>query len=131
MAEFNDFMSEREQAALAYCQGDASRVNGLSTNHAPASFFGPDGSAIRGAKAIKDAYQQGAKSFGPGGKSKLDIIQSASGGDIAYWSGLQHAEVEIDGKSKPMTLRITELFRKENGDWKLVHRHADMLKSGE
>jgi ketosteroid isomerase-like protein len=24
-----------------------------------------------------------------------------------------------------MTLRVTELYRRQDGDWKLVHRHAD------
>jgi ketosteroid isomerase-like protein len=35
----------------------------------------------------------------------------------------------MDGKSTPMTLRITELYRNEDGHWKLVHRQADMLKA--
>ena len=126
--DFTTFMQKREQAALAYCQGEASPINALATGSDPASFFGPDGHVLQGPDAIKAAYAKGAALFGPEGTSRMEILQCEAEADIGYWCGLQHAEVQMDGKPVSMTLRITELFRREDDEWKLVHRHADMLK---
>jgi ketosteroid isomerase-like protein len=27
----------------------------------------------------------------------------------------------------PVSVRVTSVFRRENGDWKLLHRHADPI----
>ncbi|WP_443747954.1 YybH family protein [Asticcacaulis solisilvae] len=129
MSDFESFMATRIDAASAYMRGDGDPVSNLSTAQEPATFFGPDGKVARGATTIAESYRKGAKSFGPHGESRLEILQQASDDKIAYWAGLQHAVVETDGKSTPMTLRITELFRKEDDEWKLVHRQADMMKA--
>jgi hypothetical protein len=48
-----------------------------------------------------------------------------------HWVGFQRASVHLKGRAGevPFNLRVTELFRREGGEWKLVHRHADELKS--
>jgi ketosteroid isomerase-like protein len=56
------------------------------------------------------------------------VLQSRASGDLAFWTGYQHARVHLaakPGETLPMTLRVTEVFRHEDGGWKLVHRHAD------
>jgi ketosteroid isomerase-like protein len=30
----------------------------------------------------------------------------------------------------PVSLRVTSIFRNEDGRWRLVHRHADPITSG-
>ena len=128
MTDFTTFMTARQAAAGDYVRGRAAAVDALTSDRAPVTFFGPDGKSVSGADAVTKAFDSGARHFDPGGDSRLEILQSADGGDIGYWCGLQHAHVEMDGKTVPMTLRITELFRREDGEWKLVHRHADMMK---
>ena len=128
---FEQFMKQREAAASAYVSGDAAPVGRLVTKVAPASFFGPMGGYIEGAEQVWSTHRNGAEQFHPGGESKLEILQMGASEGIAYWVGLQHATVHIGKSPKPtpMTLRVTEVFRREDGAWKLVHRHADMLAS--
>jgi len=87
------------------------------------------GGRTEGAKKVVADYRKGAKAFQAGGKSRLEILQMNASGGLAFWTGLQHAKARMKGKDKPvpMDLRITEIFRREEGSWKLVHRHADML----
>jgi len=129
MDDFSLFLAARQAAADDYVHGRAQAVDALTADRPPVTFFGPDGKVVKGAEAVVSAFDAGAARFGPGGDSQLEILQSAEGGDIGYWCGLQHAKVEMDGKTVPMTLRVTELFRREDGAWKLVHRHADTMKT--
>lgn len=123
---FDALMKEREQAASAYVRGDASPLDKLVARDGEASFFPPMGGTVSGADAVKAQYDEGARSFGASGKSHLKVIQSDASGALAFWTGVQEADVEFAGKAQSMKLRITEVFRRQDSDWKLVHRHADM-----
>jgi ketosteroid isomerase-like protein len=127
---FSQFMQHRSEAAAAYVRGDAGPVNALTTARSPATFFGPDGGSIHDPDNVTAAFREGASHFQPDGTSRLEILQSGASDDIGFWTGFQHATVRMtpDGQSQQMKLRITEIFRLEDGAWKLVHRHADMAK---
>lgn len=68
--------------------------------------------------------------FKAGSTGHFEVLQSGASGDVGYWTGLQKASVMMEGRDDPipMVLRVTELFRRENGAWMLIHRHADMVK---
>jgi ketosteroid isomerase-like protein len=127
--QFRQFLQQREAVASAYAAGDTGPLEKIATRQEPATYFGPGGGTDQGLPAVQEATAQGAKHFRPGGVSRLEILHAQASGELAYWVGLQHALVHSPDRPSPaeMTLRVTELFRREDGAWKLVHRHADML----
>jgi ketosteroid isomerase-like protein len=47
-------------------------------------------------------------------------------GDLACTVGFEHGTASVDGgEIRPMTIRVTHLYRRVDGQWRLVHRHAD------
>lgn len=127
--DFERFMKRREEAARAYVRGDATALSHITARSLPATFFGPMGGYLQGSSKVSSKYEQDARLFGPGGETSFEILHSAAGGDVAYWTGIQHATVRIGGSgaATAMKLRVTEVFRREGDAWKLVHRHADAL----
>jgi ketosteroid isomerase-like protein len=129
--EFQNFMRSRALAASSYVEGDAEPLRQMLAASGPATFFGPQGGYQQGAKIVAGTYAHDAESFAPGSESHFEILHMGTSGDLAYWVGLQHATVQLRGKPDvvPMDLRVTEVFHREGGEWKLVHRHADTLSS--
>jgi ketosteroid isomerase-like protein len=128
--DFRRFLaSQREAVGNAFASGDAGPLARIATQQEPATFFEPGGGTVRGVEAIDDAVAKAAKHFRPGGASRLEILHAQASGELAYWVGLQHALVHPPDRPGPieMTLRVTEVYRREDGAWKLAHRHADML----
>lgn len=126
---FDDFMRQRTRIAEAYVNGETAPLDEIVVRSDPASFFSPRGDHQEGAAEVAARYDADARSFAPPGSSELEVLQSGASGELAFWSGLQHAEARLGGGGpQEMTLRVTEVFRFEAGGWKLAHRHADQMK---
>ncbi len=55
-----------------------------------------------------------------------EVVAADARGDLAYIAGIEHTTASVDGAPpQPYELRVTTIFRREDGDWKIVHRHAD------
>jgi ketosteroid isomerase-like protein len=126
---FRDFMKRRGEVAQAFVRGDPRPLVAISTQQTPASIFGPGGGMVAGPKQVIGKNVRDSKHFAPGSTSHLKVLHSDADGKFAYWVGLQRAKVNVRGKKSavPMRLRVTEIYRCEEGEWKLLHRHADML----
>ncbi len=63
------------------------------------------------------------------GELRYEPISSGSSGDLGYAIGIERGHAIVAGHDKPgeMVLRVTHLFRREQGEWRLLHRHADAV----
>ncbi|RWM08391.1 NAD(P)H-dependent oxidoreductase [Mesorhizobium sp.] len=126
-SSFDAFMKQREKIAEDYVNGNATSLKAIVTHSEPATFFSPRGDHLEGANAVAGRYERDAASFHQGGSTDLEVLQASASGELAFWTGLQHAKARMGKNGQPaeMTLRVTEVFRLEDGAFKLVHRHAD------
>jgi ketosteroid isomerase-like protein len=58
-----------------------------------------------------------------------ELLASGTSGDLGYTVSIEHGTATVTGASEavPMRLRVTHIYRREAGEWKLVHRHADAV----
>lgn len=47
--------------------------------------------------------------------------------DLAFSVELEHYARQVAGEDKGMTLRATQVYHREDGEWKVIHRHGDVL----
>ncbi len=130
--DFEAFMKRRDLASRAFVNGDLAPYDSIATRVSPATFFGPRGGYRNGLAEVTSGYESDAASFvPPDGESSLEILHMAASDGIAYWVGLQRATVRMRGNADAvsMTLRVTEIFRLEDDEWKIIHRHVDPLAS--
>ena len=131
LRDFAQFMKRREEASRAYVQGDAEPLSRLVARVSPATFFPPRGGYQQGATEVAARYEHDAALFEQGSESSFEVLHMAASDGIAYWVGFMRSMARVRGSAEaiPMNLRTTEVFRREGDEWKLVHRHADMLTS--
>ena len=54
-----------------------------------------------------------------------EIIAAEVVGDMAYTVGYEHTQASVDGQPRRYTMRATQVYRREDGAWRVAHRHAD------
>ena len=129
LKDFQQFMGERARAASAFVRGDAGPLARIVVHAAPATLFAPDGGVENGALQVYSRYETDAARYSQG-ESALELLHMGTGDGLAYWVGIQRASASMAPGARPvdMDLRVTEIFRRQGTEWKLVHRHADPLE---
>src|SRR5207249_459888 len=90
------------------------------------SLFGAWGPCERGGEALTRTFGWVGSRFG-GGELRSEYVTVRAVGDLAYTVGYERGtEMVVDGgPPQSMTIRVTQIYRRDPDGWKLVHRHGD------
>ncbi|MBC7923033.1 MAG: nuclear transport factor 2 family protein, partial [Ferruginibacter sp.] len=95
-----------------------------------ATLMGEWGAYEKGGRQVDPRYDWASARFSASGaKVRVEYLSREVSENLAYTVSIERSEVRLVNADQParMALRVTHLFRKEGGGWKLVHRHADPL----
>jgi hypothetical protein len=126
-ADFHTFLPGFEAGLHRFVNGDATPWSQHLSRTANGSILGGFGGYEIGAQ-VDARYAWAASQFEESGaKVQVEYLSTVVAGDLAYTVSIERSQVRIRGKAAPipMALRVTHAFRRENGAWKLLHRHAD------
>jgi ketosteroid isomerase-like protein len=112
------------QAEDALHAGDAGPRFRTWSEREPVTLFGAWFNAVDAAGA-RLAFQRLAQTFSRAGSSSIDLIACEVSGDLAYTVHRELTAAAVDGVSREYVLRVTQVYRREDGEWRVVHRHGD------
>jgi ketosteroid isomerase-like protein len=118
-------MVQKQQAAdRAIHDGDVDPRLALWSRNDPVTLFGARLTGS-GWADVEPMFRSIASWFTDSAAFDLEIIAAGVSGDLAYTVGYEHTDTTVEGTPRRYTLRVTHVYRREDGAWRIVHRHAD------
>jgi len=115
-----------DEAVQAISAGDPGPYMNLFDDGPDVTLFGAWGPIERGAEAVRRTFEWVGGRFGPDGGLVPEREILWASGSLACTVGFERGEVQVDGGPLvPMTIRVTHIYWETDGEWRLVHRHAD------
>jgi ketosteroid isomerase-like protein len=137
MDERDDFVTNirrrHAEAERALLNGEPDEYLAMWSTRDPVTAMGATGSDVTtsGWDGVSQALKLVASRNSDCTDYVFDVIAAEVLGDMAYTVGFEHFTSSFRGGTPdPRTFRVTHIYRRENGDWKLAHRHADVVSDG-
>ena len=133
MSDADDFLAEMLPRLLeegkAIHNGDPTLRTETWSTKEPVTIFGAFGLCHAGSDEVAQTHRWVASRFSNCEAYEFELVTADVSGDLAYTVGYERHSTSIDGGPvEPHALRVTQIYRREDGEWRIVHRHGDELR---
>lgn len=127
MSGRDDFLawvdSELKDAQKAVHDGDATGWRAIWSDTEPVTILGAKRSVV-GREQLDELLSWLEQRFTDAESFDIEVTAAEVIGDLAYTAGYEHTQTTVEGEPRRYTLRVTQIYRREGGRWRLVHRHG-------
>jgi uncharacterized protein (TIGR02246 family) len=127
--DFDQAIEASHRALDEIARGDPSAFFELFSDGEDGTLANPFGPPARGRRQIEEAGRRAASNYRDGRAVEFASFAKCVTADLAYILEIERFEAKVGGSDEvtPVALRVTSIFRREDGTWKIVHRHADPI----
>jgi ketosteroid isomerase-like protein len=113
-------------ALNAMFTGDLAPMTEVWSHANDVTYMGPAGDFRVGWGQVLASWKEQA-AMKLGGKVEPQRMRITVGRDLAVTHNVEVGENIKDGKPQKVSIRATNIFRKEKGKWKMIGHHTDLL----
>jgi ketosteroid isomerase-like protein len=132
MAAVDDLDEVIEQSHLALgeiVKGNPEPLKMVYSHREDVALANPFGPPVRGWEQAAATMERAASNYREGEIVGFESVAKYVTPELAYIVEVEHYQAKVGGREDitPLALRVTSIFRREDGLWKIVHRHADPI----
>jgi ketosteroid isomerase-like protein len=126
--DFQQFVDQVQAAMNQFVTGNPAPLQALWSHADDVTVFGGFGAYERGWAQVGSNVAWASARF-RGGSLSFETLAMGVSGNLAYTCWLEKGEVYVAGREEPgpLAVRVTHIYRQEEGDWRLIHRHGDAI----
>ncbi len=121
---------EQDHRALdALVRGDPEPKKRLFSRRDDVTLANPPGPPARGWNQVEKTLERAVAQLREGEPIRFERISEYATADLAYIVEIERTRMKVGGADDlaPVSLRVTTIFRREDGEWRIAHRHADPI----
>jgi ketosteroid isomerase-like protein len=129
-----DQVIERSHLALGeIVNGNPEPLKEMYSHRRDVSLANPFGPPVRGWDEAARTMERAASNYRDGEIVGFENVAKYVTSELAYIVEVECYQARVGGGEDitPVALRVTSIFRPEDGTWKIVHRHADPITTSQ
>ena len=127
--DFDEVVEQYQRALGDFAKGNPEPNKMVFSHREDVTLANPLGPPARGWEQVAAAMERAASQLKDGEKVGFEIVAKYVTAELAYIVWIERVKAKVGGREEitPIALRVTTIFRPEDGTWKVVHRHADPI----